>query len=61
MNVKSLIILMINILMVFITLYSLLWLQDLDMTFGYTILTVGLGTISVIVLDMLDWFLRKEW
>ena len=54
MNVKSLIILMINILMVFITLYSLLWLQNLDMAFGYTILTVGLGTVSVIVLDMLD-------
>lgn len=41
-------------MMVFITLYSLLWLQNIDMAFGYTILTVGLGTVSVIVLDMLD-------
>lgn len=54
MNAKSLIILMINILMVFITLYSLLWLQNLDMVFGYTMLTIGSGAVSVIVLDMLD-------
>lgn len=54
MNVKSIIILMINIMMVFITLYSLLWLQNLDMTFGYTMLTIGVGSISIFILDLCD-------
>ena len=50
MNVKSLIILMI----IFITLYSLLWLNNLDMVFGYTMLTVGTGAVSVFILDICD-------
>ena len=54
MNVKSLIILMINIMMVFITLYSLLWLQNIDMVFAYTILTGMVGIFSIIILDLCD-------
>lgn len=54
MNIKSLIILIMNIMMVFITLYSLLWLQNLDMVFAYTIMTTILGIFSIIILDLCD-------
>lgn len=49
---KCAIILMINAMLVFITLYALLWLQNIDLTACYTMITVFVGLFSVMVLDM---------